>query len=257
MTPIFNNKTAIVTGAGSGIGYEIARQLALQGAAVVLNDLDAGLAEKACQKIKEEGGRALPVAGDASDLSLIQQLIETAVQQTGQLDIAIANAGITTFGDFFEYSADNFQRLLSVNLQGSFFLAQAAARQMQKQGTGGRILFMSSVTGVQAHRFLGAYGMTKAALQMLAKALVPELAPLGITVNAIAPGATLTERTLHNEPDYPEIWQRLSPTGRVSTPEDIAHAALFLVSSHSGQITGQTLIVDGGWTTVSPEPPFR
>lgn len=256
MKKTFEKQTAIVTGGGTGIGFEIARQLALTGATVILNDLDEELAEKAVRHIGNEGGRALALHGDSSDLQTIRQLVETAVRQTGRLDIAIANAGITTFGDFFEYSLENFQRLVAVNLQGSFFLAQAAARQMRVEGTGGRILFMSSVTGIQAHRFLGAYGMTKAALQMLAKALVPELAPFGITTNAIAPGATLTERTLHDEPDYPEIWRDLSPTGRASTPEDVAQAALFLVSPQAGQITGQTLVVDGGWSSVSPEPPF-
>lgn len=256
MKKTFHAQTAIVTGAGTGIGFEIARQLASNGATVILNDLAEKLAQAASEKIAGEGGQVVPVAGDASELGVIQKLVNTAVEKTGRLDIAIANAGITTFGDFFEYSPENFQRLMAVNLQGSFFLSQFAARQMRRQGTGGRILFMSSVTGHQSHRHLAAYGMTKAALEMLAKGLVLELAPLKITVNAIAPGATLTERTLNDEPDYPEIWQRITPTGRASTPADIAHAALFLVSPSAGQITGQTLVVDGGWTAVSPEPPF-
>lgn len=256
MKKTFEKQTAIVTGAGTGIGFEIARQLALDGATVILNDLDTGLAEKAAYSIRSKGGKVLPVAGDSSSMQLITGLVETALAETGRLDIVVANAGITTFGDFFDYTLEDFQRLVSVNLQGSFFLAQAAARMMRTQGSGGRILFMSSVTGVQAHRFLGAYGMTKAALQMLAKALVPELSPFGITANAIAPGATLTERTLLDDPHYPEVWSQLSPTGRASTPEDVARAALFLVSPYSGQITGQTLVVDGGWSSVSPEPPF-
>jgi len=257
MLKTFNAQTAIVTGAGTGIGFEIARQLALSGAAVLLNDLDEKLAEKAAHSIAGEGGSVFFVAGDVSDLAVIQKLVDTAVEKTGKLDIAIANAGITTFGDFFEYSQEHFQKLVSVNLQGSFFLAQFAARQMREQGTGGRILFVSSVTGRQAHRHLAAYGMTKAGLQMLAKGLVPELSPFHITVNAIAPGATVTERTLKDDPGYPEIWQKLSPTGRASTPGDVAQAALFLVSPAAGQITGQTLVVDGGWSSVSPEPPFE
>jgi 3-oxoacyl-[acyl-carrier protein] reductase len=180
-------------------------------------------------------------------------IVNEAFARFGQLDLAVANAGITTYGDFFEYSPESFQRLVSVNLQGSFFLAQFAARQMKAQGTGGRILFMSSVTGHQSHRHLATYGMTKAGLEMLARGLVLELAPHKITVNAIAPGATLTERTL-SDPAYLETWQRITPTGRPATVEDIAHAALFLLSPLSGQITGQTIVVDGGWTAVSPEP---
>ncbi len=249
----FQDKTAIITGAGQGIGFEIARQLALRGAHVLLNDLDADIARRAAGQIATEGGSVLAMPGDASDLAFLQHLVDKAVAQFGQLDLAIANAGITTYGDFFEYSPENFQRLVAVNLQGSFFLAQFAARQMKAQGKGGRILFMSSVTGHQSHRHLATYGMTKAGLEMLARGLVLELAPHQITVNAIAPGATLTERTLH-DPAYAETWQRITPTGRPATVEDIAHAALFLLSPLSGQITGQTLVVDGGWTAVSPQP---
>ncbi len=180
-------------------------------------------------------------------------MVVKAVASFGRLDIAVANAGITTFGSFLEYQAEQFQQLMAVNLQGSFFLAQQAARQIIKQGSRGRILFMSSVTGHQAHPNLSAYGMTKAALEMLAKALSVELADSGITVNAIAPGATLTERTLE-DPDYLATWQRITPTSTVATTEDIAHAALFLLSPQARQITGQSLIVDGGWTSVSPPP---
>ena len=256
MQKTFEARTAVITGAGSGIGYCIALQLAAAGASVVLNDKDAALAEKAAAAIVEAGGRAIPLPGDVSELFVLQELVDTAVAGFGQLDIAIANAGITTFGDFYDYRPEDFQRLLAVNLQGSFFLAQFAARQMRRQGKGGRILLMSSVTGVQAHRYLAAYGMTKAALQMLAKALVPELAPHQITINAIAPGATLTERTSGDDPGYREVWEKITPNQRVSTPEDMARAALFLLSPQALQITGQTLVIDGGWTSMSPEPFF-
>ncbi|MCO6492316.1 MAG: SDR family oxidoreductase [Phaeodactylibacter sp.] len=250
----FRNKTAVVTGAGTGIGYEIARQLALSGASVLLNDIDEKLAAEAAESIRQQGGNCLPLPGDSSSLGVIGQMVKTAVREFGHLDFAVANAGITTFGSFLDYTPEQFHRLVSVNLQGSFFLAQAAARQMTKQGTGGRILFMSSVTGHQAHPNLAAYGMTKAALEMLARSLGVELAPHRITVNAIAPGATLTERTVQLEPDYKATWDRLTPTGTVSMPGDIAHAALFLLSDNARQVTGQSLVVDGGWSAVSPAP---
>ena len=112
---------------------------------------------------------------------------------------------------------------------------------------------MSSVTGHQAHKDLAAYGMTKAALEMLAKNLVIELSPFGITVNALAPGATLTERTME-DPAYRAVWSKLTPMGKPADTREVADAALFLVSPLSKHITGQTLVIDGGWTSVSPNP---
>ncbi|HSZ85392.1 MAG TPA: SDR family oxidoreductase, partial [Puia sp.] len=226
---------------------------ALNGANVLLNDVDESLANSASQKIVKENGNCIPIAGDVSDTSFINSIVEKAVEKFGKIDIVIANAGITLFGDFFSYPAESFYKLLQVNLGGSFFLAQAAANKMKQQRSGGSILLMSSVTGHQAHRNLAAYGMTKAALEMLAKSLVIELSPFQININAIAPGATLTERTVDDK-DFEKIWSKITPLGRAATTIDIANAALFLVSENAKHITGQSLVVDGGWTAVSPEP---
>ncbi len=249
----FAEQVAIVTGAGQGIGYELCRQLCRRGANVILNDVDETLAKSAAEAIRDESGSCIAVAGDASDLSMIKNMVETAVSNFGKLDIAIANAGITLFGDFFTYPVESLQNVMRVNLQGSFFLAQAAANQMKKQGNGGSLLFLSSVTGHQAHQYLAAYGMSKAALEMLAKNLVVDLSPYQITVNAIAPGATNTERTT-NDQEYEKTWSRITPMGRPATTIDIANAALFLVSTQARHITGQSLVIDGGWTSVSPSP---
>lgn len=250
---MLQDKVAIVTGAGQGIGLEICKRLVQQGAKVILNDIDAGLATKGAEEAGAGTGNCLAVSGDSGDGTIITQLINRAVSEFGQLDIAIANAGITLFGDFFTYQQEAFSRVMQVNLGGTFFLAQAAANQMRKQGGGGALLFMSSVTGHQAHKNLAAYGMSKAAIEMLAKNLVIELSPYGITVNCIAPGATATERTLEDR-EYEKTWSRITPMGRSATVSDIAEAALFLVSDKAKHITGQTLVIDGGWTAVSPSP---
>ena len=248
----FTGKTAIVTGAGQGIGFEIGKMLCNEGATVILNDIDPQLNELAVEELQKYGVcYAFP--GDVSTQAFNQDIVDFAVAKTGSLDVAFANAGITLFGSFLEFPEENFLKVLQVNLGGSFFLAQAAGKQFIKQGKGGSIVFTSSVTGHQAHKDLAAYGMTKAGIEMLAKNLVLELSPYKINVNAIAPGATLTNRTMEDQ-EYKDIWAKITPIGSAAYPSDIAKAALFLASDDARHITGQTLIVDGGWTAVSPAP---
>jgi len=250
MTTNWQGKVAIVTGAGQGIGFAICQQLIAYGASVVLNDSDPQLAKRAASSL---GPNCLPIPGDAADIPFIRHMVDTTIRTFGRLDIVVANAGLTLFGDFFTYPPESFFRVMQLNLGGTFFLAQAAAQQMRDQGQGGSILFTSSVTGHQAHKDLAAYGMSKAALEMLARSLVIDLSPYGITVNTVAPGATMTERTT-GDPSYEKTWSTLTPMGRPATVQDIANAVLFLVSPEARHITGQTLIVDGGWTAISPGP---
>lgn len=255
MYPELKDKVALITGAGAGIGYTLAWQLLQAGGSVVVNDISSSVAEKAASALSREfPGRCLPFAGDAGSVETIDRMLAFTQKNFGTLDFAIPNAGLTVFGDFFEFSPEDFQKILHVNLQGAFFLTQRASRMMKEHGRGGRILLMSSVTGIRCFPDLSAYSMTKAALQMMARNLVLALAPYKITINAVAPGATLTERTREEEPDYAGTWGILTPLGRVGTPEDIADSCLFLLSDRASHITGQTLVVDGGWTAVGRSP---
>ncbi len=251
----FENQSAIVTGAGEGIGYAIAYQLCAEGASVLLNDIVADRAEAAAKKIQSEtGGTCIGVGGDVAQVEVVRGFVTRAIEEFGKLDICVSNAGLTSWGDFFDYTEEDFERVLNVNMRGSFFLTQAAARHFREQGNGGRIILMSSVTAHSAVKYIAAYAMTKAALEMLARTLSLELGPHGITVNSVAPGSTITPRNLNDDPNYEKHWEQVHPLRKAMQPDDIANAVLFLASPAADKITGQTIIVDAGWTTYSPAP---
>jgi glucose 1-dehydrogenase len=243
----FTGKHVVVTGAGVGIGLEICRRFADAGAKVGLNDMDPVSAQRAATAL---GGNVRALPFDVADVVATR----AALTAFGPVDILIANAGVTQYGPFLDFEPDDFDRVVNVNLRGSYFAAQAAARSMIATGRAGRIVFMSSVCGVTAHENLSAYGMSKAGLRHLAACLAVELGAHGITVNAIGAGATLTERTLADDPDYEANWNTVAANRRTASVADIAHAALFLASDEARHITGEILMVDGGWTIQSPLP---
>ena len=249
-----HQKIILITGAGQGIGLEIARLLAIKGHHIILNDIEKSLTDDGVKKLmKVAKGMVMGISGDAGDPVTILEMMQLVEKQFGRLDTAIANAGITLYGDFWAYEFDDFMEVMRVNMAGTFFLAQAAAQLMKKQQSGGSLLFTSSVTAHQAHKNLAAYAMSKAGIEMLAKNLVIELSEYRINVNTIAPGATLTNRTSMDK-DYESTWSSITPMGRPAYEKDIAEAAVFLVSDEARHITGQNLIIDGGWTSISPSP---
>lgn len=256
MSESFAGRIAFVTGAGTGLGYAACEALALAGATVALNDIDPTCAAAAATQLNAACGteRVYPYAGDVADVAGIRADIATICTQLGTPDICLANAGITHFGTFLDYEPEAFDRLMAVNLRGTYFTAQAAARAMVAQQLPGRIILMASITGMRVVGGLGTYGLSKSAIMALARSLAFELGPYGITVNAIAPGATLTERTQLETPTYERDWAAVTPTRRVGQVEDIAAAVLYLSSPAARHLTGQTLVVDGGWSVTSPLP---
>lgn len=249
-----HQKVALITGAGQGIGLEIAKLLAEKSHHIILNDIEKSLTDEAVEEVlKVTKGKVLGISGDSGDIDFIAEMVSLAEREFGYLDIAIANAGITLFGDFWEYEPKDFMEVMRINMAGTFFLAQASALLMKDQPNGGSLLFTSSVTAHQAHKNLAAYAMSKAGIEMLAKNLVIELSEFNINVNTIAPGATLTNRTALDK-DYEKTWSNITPMGRPASVKDVANAAVFLVSEEARHITGQNLIIDGGWTSISPSP---
>lgn len=254
-TTDLDGRAAIVTGASREIGAAMAEALAARGAAVVVAHRDeAALADETVARIRARGGTAVAHDADCADVAANRALVARAVACFGRLDVFVANAGLTVWGPFLEYTEAAWDTVADLNLKGSFFGAQAAARQMVAQGSGGAIVFSSSIAGTRAMPFLSAYGTTKAALRHLARSLALELGPHRIAVNALGIGPTVNARNLLDDPDYEARWGALSPAGRAARPDDAARALVYLVDNP--YVTGTTLIVDGGWSVAAPTPPF-
>ncbi len=255
-------RVAVVTGASHEIGAAMAEELAGRGAAVVVGHHGASeLADAVVARIRQTGARAIAVDGDLSTVADNRRLVERAVEQLGRVDVFVANAGLTRWAPFLEVDEDTWDTVVDLNLKGSYFGAQAAARQMVAQRAdapgdpfGGRIVFSSSVTGTLAIANASAYAVTKAGLQHMARVLALELGPHGITVNALAIGATVNERNLADDSEYAEHWASVVPAGRVGMPRDVGVALAYLASPDAAIVTGHTLAVDGGWSGMGRTP---
>lgn len=246
-------KVALVTGASREIGAAMAEALAARGAAVMLSHWgEPSRADAVAQRITASGGQAATCEANLSSVEAAYALITQTVQTFGRLDIYAANAGITFWSSFLDYPEHGWDTVVDLNLKGSFFSAQAAAKQMVAQGGGGAIVFSASVTGVRALPNGSAYGITKAGLIHMARCLALELKPHRISVNALAIGATLNERNLQDDAAYEAHWASVIPAGRPAAPEDVARGLLYLVENPF--TTGHALYIDGGWTIQSPVP---
>ena len=242
------DQVAIVTGAATGIGLACAERFALEGAKVVLSDVDAAVGEEAAEAIQAGGGDAIFVACDVGDKAQVDALVESAVAAFGRLDCVIANAGIVHACDFLDLAEEDFDRVIRVNLKGVFLTGQAAARQMAAQGTGGTIINMSSINAVLAIPSITPYIVSKGGVNQLTKVMALSLADKGIRVNAIGPGTIGTEMALQvlSDPVKMKAAMSRTPMGRVGEPDEIASVAVFLASEDSSYITGQTIYADGG-----------
>ncbi len=241
-----SGKAAIVTGAGSGIGAAIAERLAAEDVRVLVADMRDERAERTVSGIRDAGGRAEPYIMDVRKREDASGAVRQAVAHFGQLDIMICNAGLMDREPFLEMTDDLWRRVLDTNLYGTFLCAQAAARQMVQQNSGGRIVTVASNSGIFGGKGRAAYGASKAGIMNLTQSMAMELAPHGINVNAVAPGPTRTGANPSGKlSDY--IRTRM-PLARLGEPSEIAAVAAFLASEDASFVTGQVYAADGGFT---------
>jgi len=240
-------RVVAITGGALGIGRATAQLFAQEGAAVALGDTQVREAEGVAKEIVGLGGRAIAVGVDAGDTAQVQGYVDRIVAEFGRLDVMFANAGIAHSAPFLEHAESDWQRVLRVNLTGVFLCGQIAARQMVRQGGGGRIISTASINGFRGVENLVGYNVAKAGVIELTKTMAVELAPHRITVNAIAPAQIDTRLTRGFSDDAKARRVARIPMGRYGDVDEVAKAALFLASDDASYVTGHTLAVDGGY----------
>jgi NAD(P)-dependent dehydrogenase (short-subunit alcohol dehydrogenase family) len=246
-------KTAIVTGASSGIGRAIALLFAGEGAhvAVVANLNQKGASETA-KEIQSMGGRAFWALADVSTASAANQLVERALEEVGRIEILVNNAGIggrqAGSRSLLDTSEEAWDRILAVNLKSVFLMSKPTVRHMVQQ-KGGVVINIASVFGMAGFAGISAYGAAKSGIIHLTRSMAIDYGPLGIRVNAIAPGVIQTRMIEEHlkDPGYQKRMVEAVPLGRLGTPMDVAYGALFLASDEASYINGHTLVIDGGW----------
>ncbi len=245
------DKVAFITGANSGIGKGIAERFAAEGAHVAVNYLPGGTRETDAEaEVATFGATGIAVGGDVSKREDVERMIAEVVAKFGRIDIAINNAGIEIKRPFLEVTDDEWNKVLAVNLFGAFLVHQVTARQMVKQGPGGKLINVSSVHEDIPFPQYTAYCASKGGMRMMMRNLAMELAPYQINCNNIAPGAIATpiNQTVLDDPTAMKNALTEIPWGRFGTPSEVAAVAVFLASSDSDYVTGSTYYVDGGLT---------
>ncbi len=238
-------RVVVVTGAARGIGYGIAECFAARKDRIVIADLDLAAAEAAAAKLDTE---AVGLACNVADRASVQAMIEAVVARFGRIDVLVNNAGICPFIEVMKMSPEVWQKTLDVNLTGAFHCTQLAAEKMIAQGTGGRVVFITSLAENVTGPAQVDYGASKAGMRMTMVGFATALGKHGITCNAIAPGMILTDMTRFHweKPENAAFLRTRVPVGRIGTPTDIGNAAVFLASPEAAYISGVTLRVDGG-----------
>jgi NAD(P)-dependent dehydrogenase (short-subunit alcohol dehydrogenase family) len=231
------------------MGRAVARRLAGEGARVVVAEVNAEHGAEVAAEIRDSGGTATAVVGDVSRVADVRRLFAEAVEAYGTVDILINNAGIAVARPVTDYTEEEWDRQMGVNVKGVFFCAQAAARVMIPRRQGKIVNFASTSAFVSSSKPEVAYDTSKGAVRQMTVSMAAELAPHGINVNAVAPGTTATEMTKSTlATDEGMAWQLARiPMGRIGQPDDIASVVLFLCSPEASYITGHTLVADGGW----------
>ncbi len=243
------NKKAIVTGAGSGIGREIAKTFARQKAAVVIADINEEGGKKTVSQIKEEGGEAIFVKTDVSKAEDIDKMVDACLEEFGGVDILVNNAGIFKTSPLHEMEEETWQQIISVNLKGVFLGSKRVLREFVEKKSG-KIVNITSIAGFRGFNEAGAYCASKGGIIALTKSMALDYAPRGININAVAPGVIETSMTnpLLEDPEQAKTFNANTPYTRLGKPEDIAQAVLYLASKDSNFVNGEVLVVDGGWT---------